>query len=149
MSRAQSLAVPLLVLLAGACSTVPREPGPSVATGLVARADELAANGQSSAAFALYERVLREYAGDPASADALHGLGRMQADPASGLRNYRAAHATFTRLLAEYPQSRWGAEARAWRAVLADLLAREDETVRLKSQIEHLRRTDLELERRR
>jgi hypothetical protein len=131
MSRAQSLAVPLLVLLAGACSTVPREPGPSVATGLVARADELAANGQSSAAFAL------------------HGLGRMQADPASGLRNYRAAHATFTRLLAEYPQSRWGAEARAWRAVLADLLAREDETVRLKSQIEHLRRTDLELERRR
>jgi hypothetical protein len=32
--------------------------------------------------------------------------------------------------------------------VLADLIAREDEAARLKAQIERLRRTDLDLERR-
>jgi len=56
-----------------------------------------------------------------------------------------------------------GAEARAWRAVIGDLIAREEdatrlkedawrlkeETARLKTQIERLRRTDLDLERRR
>ena len=51
--------------------------------------------------------------------------------------------------MTEYPQSRWEGEARAWRALLGDLLAREAETARLKTQLEHLRRTDLELERRR
>ena len=114
--------------------------------------------------------MLREYPGDPAGAAALYGLGRLQTDPVGGLRNHRAALRTFSRLLAEYPQSRWEAEARAWRAVLGDLVAREDdaarlkedaarfredaarlkeETARLKTQIERLRRTDLDLERRR
>ena len=83
--------------------------------------------------------------------------------PADGLRNYRAAHRAFSRLLADYPESRWEAEARAWRAVVSDLLAREEDAARLKedaarikeeaaqlkTQIERLRRTDLELERRR
>jgi hypothetical protein len=32
--------------------------------------------------------------------------------------------------------------------VLGDLLAREDETTRVKTQLERLRRTDLDLERR-
>jgi TolA-binding protein len=116
---------------------------------LVARADDLAARGQASAAHALYERALREYPGDPAGAAALYGLGRLQTDPTSGLRNYRAAHATFSRLLSEYPESGREPEARAWRAVLGDLLAREDEAARLKVQIDRLRRTDLDLERRR
>ena len=34
-------------------------------------------------------------------ADALYRLGLLQADPASGIRDYRAARATFTRLLSE------------------------------------------------
>ena len=65
--------------------------------------------------------------------------------------------------MTEYPESRWEAEARAWQGLLADLLAREAETARLKDeaarlkedatrlrlQIEQLRRTDLDLERRR
>ncbi|MGH7420700.1 MAG: tetratricopeptide repeat protein, partial [Candidatus Rokuibacteriota bacterium] len=97
----------------------------------------------------LYERALREHPGDPAGASALYRLGRLRADPASGLRNYRAAHRAFSRLLADYPGSGWEAEARAWRAVVGDLLAREEEATRLKTQIERLRRTDLDLERRR
>jgi outer membrane protein assembly factor BamD (BamD/ComL family) len=89
-------------------------------------------------------------------ASALYGLGRLQADPAGGLRNYRAAQRAFARLLADYPESRWEADARAWQAVIGDLLAREaeaarlkDEAARLRTQIEQLRRTDLDLERRR
>jgi outer membrane protein assembly factor BamD (BamD/ComL family) len=123
---------------------------------LIADADDLARRGQTRAALAAYERVLREHPGDPAGAAALFGLGRLQADPAGGLRNYRAAQRTFSRLLADYPESRWEAEARTWQAVLGDLLAREAETarlkeeaVRLRTQIEQLRRTDLDLERRR
>ena len=157
---------PLLLLAATACSTAPSSPGGSTeprdpgglraAGQLIAHADDLARRGQARAALAAYERVLREHPGDPAGAAALYGLGRLQADPAGGLRNYRAAQRTFSRLLADYPESRWEAEARTWQAVLGDLLAREaeaarlkEEAVRLRTQIEQLRRTDLDLERRR
>ncbi len=159
-------ALPLLLVLASACSTAkpspvpsprpspwivePRERGGSAAAArLIAQADDLVERGQAQAACGVYERVLREHPEDPAGATALYGLGRLQADPASRVRNYRAAHAVFARLLAEYPHSRWEAEARAWRAVLRVLLAREEESARLKSQIERLRQTDLDLERRR
>lgn len=157
---------PLLLLAATACSTAPPSPGGSTeprdpgglraAGQLIAHADDLARRGQTRAALAAYERVLHEHPGDPAGASALYGLGRLQADPAGGLRNYRAAQRTFSRLLADYPESRWEAEARTWQAVLGDLLAREaeaarlkEEAVRLRTQIEQLRRTDLDLERRR
>src|SRR5258705_415778 len=43
----------------------------------------------------------------PDPAEKLYQLGLLQADPTSGLRDYRAARATFTRLLSEYPRSRW------------------------------------------
>ncbi len=162
---------PFLLLAVAACTTTPaarsgspepRDPG-SRAADLVAHADDLARGGQGRPAQAAYERVLREHPGTPAGASALYGLGRLHADPTGGLRNYRAAQRVFARLLAEYPESRWEAEARTWQAVLGELLAREteaarlkedaarlrDETLRLKTQIERLRRTDLELERRR
>ena len=164
---------PLVLLAVSACSTTTpapwgstelRDPGSSrAAVQLIAHADDLAVGGQGRAALAAYERVLREHPGDPAGASALYGLGRLQVAPADGLRNYRAAHRAFSRLLADYPESRWEAEARAWRAVVSDLLAREEDAARLKedaarikeeaaqlkTQIERLRRTDLELERRR
>jgi TolA-binding protein len=103
----------------------------------------------------------RERPGDPA--DALYRLGLLQADPTSGIRDYRAARATFTRLLSEYPRSRWDAEARAWQATLTDLLLREDEarqatqqwqrseqdSKRAKTNLERLRQLDLDQERRR
>jgi hypothetical protein len=96
----------------------------------------------------------------PDPAEALYQLGLLQADPASGQRDYRAARATFTRLLAEYPRSRWDAEARAWQATLTDLLVREDEarryaqrlrrleeeSRRTKTNLEWLKQTDLERE---
>ena len=176
---------PLLLFACSACSTgrpwpwsgpEPRDPTdarvadrpavhPAVrpAVQLTTDADDLARRGQAQAALANYERVLREYPGDPAGAAALYGLGRLQTDPGSGLRNYRAALRTFSRLLADYPQSRWEPDARAWRTVIGELIAREEdaarskddagrlreETARLKTQIERLRRTDLDLERRR
>ncbi len=158
--------LPLLLALAPACSTARPSPvsspvpspwivepherrGAAAAAQLIAQADDLVERGQVQSAYGIYERVLREHPEDPASATALYGLGRLQADPGGRLRNYRGAHAAFSRLLAEYPHSRWEAEARAWRAVLRDLLAREEESARLKSQIERLRQTDLDLERRR
>ncbi|HZP37666.1 MAG TPA: outer membrane protein assembly factor BamD [Methylomirabilota bacterium] len=162
MSRARR-ALPVLLLLAGctasqpASRAVPPSPTtvstihtrPAAAARLVAYGDELAARGEAREAVLIYESVARDYPTDPAAADALHGLGRVQAGAAAPARNYRAALTAFTRLLAEYPDSRWTADARAWKSVLNELLAREEETARLRSQIEHLRRTDLELERRR
>ncbi len=56
---------------------------------------------------------------------------------------------TFSRLVIDYAQSRWAADARAWRGTLGDLLAREEESARLKAQIERLRRIELDPERRR
>jgi TolA-binding protein len=128
-----------LLLLASGCSvgwlpSSAREA--SEAEQMVARADALAGTGWEHAARALYERVLREYPGDPAAAPALYNLGRLQVDPTSGFQNYRAAHATFSRLLTDFPKSRWEADARAWRATLGDLLAREEEAGRLKPQVQ-------------
>ena len=140
-NRLLRLGLPALavLLLASGCnagwlSSSGREP--SEAERLVARADTLAGTGWEHAARALYERVLREYPGDPAAAPALYNLGRLQVDPTSGFRNYRAAHATFSRLLTDFPKSRWEAEARAWRATISDLQAREEEAARLKLQVQ-------------
>jgi len=97
---------------------------------------------------------------EPDPAEGLYRLGLLQADPASGQRDYRAARATFTRLLSEYPRSRWDAEARAWQSTLTDLLVREDEarryaqrlrrveeeSRRTKTNLEWLKQTDLERE---
>jgi outer membrane protein assembly factor BamD (BamD/ComL family) len=93
----------------------------------------------------------------------LYLLGLRQADPTSGVRDYRAARATFTRLLSAYPRSRWDVEARAWQATLTDLLAREDEALRFsqrlqrmeeeakrtKTSLEWLKQSDLDRETRR
>ena len=128
-----------VLLLASGCSAgwlPPSASAPSEAEQLVARADTLAGTGWDHSARALYERVVREYPGDPAAAPALYNLGRLQVDPTSGYRNYRTAHATFSRLLTDFPKSRWEADARAWRATLSDLLAREEEATRLKPQLQ-------------
>lgn len=161
-ARARPWILPLLVVAATACSIVqptgpgrPTPPGSSdpsashIAARRVAEADALARAGQARTALSAYERVLREHRADPAAATALYRLGRLQADPEGGVRNYRAALRAFSRLLADYPQSHWDADARAWSAVLAALIAQEEEAARLKAQIERLRRTDLDLERRR
>jgi TolA-binding protein len=101
-----------------------------------------------------------EISTDPA--EALYRLGVRQADPGSGIRDYRAARATFTELLIQYPHSRRDAEARAWQATLTDLLVREDDArrallrlrrseedgKRTKTNLEWLRQNDLDQERR-
>lgn len=157
----------LALLLAVGCSAArmpsSAEGQPSEAARLVARADALAEARDGRAAQYAYQQVVREFPGDPAAAAALYGLGRLGTDPASDLRNYRVAHAAFSRLLAEYPRSRWARDARAWQATLADLLAGEDQVTRmklqlrwreeeatgLKAQLQQLRSIDLDLERRR
>jgi hypothetical protein len=130
---------------------------------LVARAAARAGAGDGRGAQYLYQQVVREFPGDRAAAAALYGLGRLETDPASGVRDYRAAYAAFSQLLADYPQSGWAPEACAWQATLADLLGREEEaaslslqlrwreaeTARLRLQLQQLRSVDLDLERQR
>jgi TolA-binding protein len=113
----------------------------------VERGFELARGGKQLAARDLYERVMRDYPDDPACAGALFGLGLLYADPTGPLRDYRGSYATFGRLLAEHPRSRWDADARLWRATLHELLAREEETARLRSQLQRLKRIEVDLDR--
>jgi hypothetical protein len=157
----------LALLLAFGCSSA-RGPEsvqrtPSGAERLMAQADALAGAGEGWLARYLYQQVLREFPEDPAAPAALYGLGRLETDPARGFRNYRAAYGAFTRLVTEYPGSPWAADARAWQAVLGDLLAyeesaarirlqlrwREEETAGLRLQIQQLKSLDMGLERRR
>jgi len=135
----------------------------SEAAQMAGRADELVRGGQQSAARDLYARIVTEAPGDAVRARALHSLARLYVDPASGLRDYRAAQLAFGRLLMEYPRGEWESEARAWQATLADLVAREGELVareaeatRLKTEaaklgadLQRLKRIDMNLERRR
>ena len=159
MKPTGALAWPGLVLcLAAGCSIVPgRLPPTQAVEAPVARpAGEVRASDPKTVPTPP-ERTGREKA-----AETLYRLGLLQADPTSGIRDYRAARATFTRLLSEYPRSPWEAEARAWQATLTDLLVREDEarrarlrlkpyeeeSKRTKTNLEWLKQTDTELEKR-
>ena len=114
---------------------------------LVERGFDLARGGRPLAARDLYERVVRDYPDDPVRAGALFGLGLLYADPTGSLRDYRGSYATFGRVLVEHPRSRWDADARLWRATLHELLAREEETARLRSQLQRLKRIEVDLDR--
>lgn len=145
-------------------------PAPPPPPPIVADADALLRHGQPLAARDVYARIAAEPRRDAAHARALYRLARLLADPASGFRDYRAAQQAFDKLLKEYPKGEWEADARAWNAVLTDLAAREVEleardgelsvreaevarlkleAARLGSDLQRLRKIDLNLERRR
>jgi tetratricopeptide (TPR) repeat protein len=160
------VALTLGVLCTG-CGTVDwfreKREARSEAAQLVGRADELIREGQPSAARDLYARIVAEAPRDAVHARALHSLARLYVDPASGLRDYRAARQAFARLLTDYPNGEWESEARTWQAALteleareAELVTREAEATRLKTEavklgadLQRLKRIDMNLERRR
>jgi hypothetical protein len=109
--------------------------GRSESAQLVARADELVRQGQSSAARDLYARVAAGDARGAVHAQALYNLARLYVDPSSGLRDYRAAKLAFERLLTEYPNGEWAPDARAWHAALAELVAREAKLVAREAEL--------------
>jgi len=153
------VALTLGVLCTG-CGTVDwfreKREARSEAAQLVGRADELVREGQPSAARDLYARIVAEAPRDAVHARALHSLARLYVDPASGLRDYRAARQAFARLLTDYPHGEWESEARTWQVALTELEAREAEATRLKTEamklgadLQRLKRIDMNLERRR
>jgi hypothetical protein len=144
--------------------------GPPASASMVTRTDDPPRQGQPITTRDLYARIVAEPARDDAHARALYNLARLYADPSSGLRDYRAAHLAFERLLTEYPKGEWEADARAWNAALGELAAREveleardgelgvraaeiarlkSEAARLGADLQRLKRIDLNLERRR
>jgi TolA-binding protein len=159
--------VVLAALILTGCGTVKAVWAPlaptSEAERTVRHAEGLDRAGQPGAAADLYQQVVRQHPADQASAEALYRLGVLQADPRSPQRDYRAARVMFCGLLTDYPNSRWDTEARAWQAMLTDLLLREDEarrahqrqrrteeeSKRTKTNLDRLKQTDLDLERRR
>jgi hypothetical protein len=136
----------------------------------LAHADDLLGQGRPLAAREIYARIAAEPERDARHASALYNLARLLTDPAAGPRDYRAAQRAFDRLLKEYPKGEWEADARAWNAALTDLAAREVEleardgelrvreaeltrlkveSARLGSDLQRLKRIDLDIERRR
>jgi TolA-binding protein len=138
------------VLLAG-CGRLLMKPPPEGddPTRLVAQADELARNGSSTEARAVYRQVLRHHSQTPAAADALWGLGQLYVDPDGKLRDYGSARAAFGRLLSEHPDSPHVAAARAWYAALSELMRTQEDANRMKNDIERLKQLDMEQERHR
>jgi len=138
------------VLLAG-CGRFVMKPPPEGGdpTRLVAQADELARNGSQAEARAIYREVVRHHSQTPAAADALWGLGRLYVDPDSKLRDYASAHVAFGRLLTEHPDSPHVAEARAWHALLGELLRAQEDAKQVKNDLERLKQLDMKQERHR
>ncbi len=109
--------------------------------------------GDYRGAHAAYRQALEDYPESPFADRALFGLARLFVAAENPDRNYRVAYQHFGRLLADYPQSRWAREARAWREVLAALLTQREEaerarqeTHRLLQDLERLKQLELELE---
>lgn len=132
------------VLCVGCASVRGAGDEPDAAPGArwLARANELAAEGRTMEARDLYEQIVRKPSRDAVHAAALYELARLYVDPSGGFLDYQAAQDAFERLLADYPEGRWHAEARAWRATLLEVRALEtdaarriDEVVRLKAEL--------------
>jgi TolA-binding protein len=140
---------PAASAVAGPPVPPPRGPANRVAdpVQLLIRANEFVHDRMPLAARDLYERVIHDYPEHPVRAGALVGLGKLQADATSPLREYRVAYLTFGRVLEEHPRSRWESEARLWRGVLSELLTRDDEAHRLRVQLQKLRRIEVDLDK--
>jgi hypothetical protein len=124
----------LVVLVATGCALFTRE-----ATRALADADARAAQGDYPAALAAYDRYLARYPDD---------------DSASRARAVRAVMGELVLLRAEVAALRAAESARArGEAELArlrqELNARQAEVTRLREDLEALKRTDLQMERRR
>lgn len=95
---------------------------------------------------ALYEQVVQEYPESAWAPQTLFRLARLEVSPESPLRNYRQAHDHFDRLVKDYPDSPYAADAQAWRDTLGQLLAREQEAARIRQDMERLKRVERRLE---
>lgn len=137
-----------VVLLLGACSSAPWRPVTDWVQvwRLVEQADGLAESGDHAGARALYERVVQQYPGSPWTPRALYRLARLEVTADSPVRNYRRAYGHFDRLVRDYPDGAYAGEARAWRETLGQLLAKEQEAARVRSDLERLKRSEVELE---
>jgi outer membrane protein assembly factor BamD (BamD/ComL family) len=140
-----------LLFLLPACSGTPWwSPNDRVQVRQVlGKADGLARDGDHAGARALYLQVIQEHPSGQWTARALFRLARLMVTPESPIRDYRQAYRYFDRLLIEHPGSAEADEARAWREALGQLLAREQEAVRIRQDLERLKKIDTELERRR
>ena len=94
----------------------------------------------------LYLRALRDFPDDPVAPRALYGLGQLRVDPKSPLRDYAVARTVFGRVATRYPSSAWAPQARAWHAVLTELLKHEADAARTRVDLERLKELDKELE---
>ena len=128
-------------------------------------ADALARGARYGEAREAYASILAD---GPGADRALLGLARLALDPSNLNRNERLATEYLDRLIAEYPESAWLAEAWSWRSLLRsierlqrearrhqheierlrrDLHREQQDTVRLREERERLRQIDAELER--
>jgi len=127
-------------LLAGCAGVAAPLQGFQAAT-LIGRAEARAQAGQYAEAEQAYREALAKSAGAAGTADhALLGLGRLYAHPANPRRDFARAAEQYDRLLAEYPGSRWTAEARAARDLLATVLVQQRRLAEERQEIERLRR---------
>jgi hypothetical protein len=128
---------------------------------LVSLAETWAQTGSHTQAVLLFEEITRNPS-SPFVDRALLGLTRSLCNPEYAGRDYRQAYLMADRLVREYPDSHYAAEARAWRELLLAYLVRGQEierrTMELEEvmleqdrriqELERLKGVDLELKRR-
>ena len=175
-TRLRGLAVVLgLSLLSAGCATTagwfgatPEASLPSES--VLAHADDLLRQGEPQVARDLYVLIASGPERDATHARAQFNLAKLYTDPSTGFRDYRLAQLALERLLKEYPSGDWDRDALAWCTALdvlatreveleardGELHVREAELVRLKmeaarlgSDLQRLKKIDLNLERRR
>jgi Tfp pilus assembly protein PilF len=116
-------------------------PPPNASEQLLRLAESRAEAGDHAEAVALFEKV----ASDPSSTvsdRALLGLTRSLCSPEYAGRDYRQAFLIADRLVREYPDSHYVAEARAWRELLLGYLARGQELERRTMELEQVLQDD-------
>jgi len=145
-------------------------PGPVPSASVLAQADNLLRQGEPQVARDLYVLIAAGPERDATHARAQFNLAKLYTDPSTGFRDYRLAQLAFERLLKEYPSGDWERDALAWCTALDILAAREVElaardgelrlreaeltrfkmeAARLGSDLQRLKKIDLNLERRR
>jgi len=113
------------------------------------RAETLLSRGDFEGALKENQKVLSLSGNRPPGDEALFNIALIYTHPGNPKKDYGKSVGFFKRLAKDYPQSPWGAQAKAWTAVLQENEKLRSSIGELNEVIEKSKQVDIEIEEKR
>ncbi len=113
----------------------------------LSRADNLFSSKKYGDALAVYRKILRDYPGSHAAAEAQFSIAYTLICPDNSDMDYEQALVEFDKFIKLYPDDSMAYEADNWRMLLKTLSDARKENVKLNSKIDQLKQLDIRREK--